>query len=434
MYISNVLENFLIKDTRKSSAFTKTSISGYKTKAVNEQLHNSIIAGNIESACYWSAELISSLKSDNVWKIIMTILTNDINIGNPNLPNYIWTEYNSYLNICKFIDNTRIRNSQIIRNHLAEIVSILCTSIKNTQRVKLPSISVTELNLDKIEKALIGKKHNLIEPLIKDGDAEEIKIAINEFMNYIFTEPGSKLTTLSRFNGCLFWITWTEKWQKYCLNKIGKYGCASRNRNNLDSDTSRNCIWFIWKGMMHLAESSRNDSLQQNIYALHNLYLYNYSPSKKTSKAPILYNAILLLIEKINWNTPIYNKSELITRAIANINLIYSKINSEADKQYKPVEISDYHKKNIKQPNIQLTGGVSKEDLEKIDNRRNYLEMQNQKPKVISKPDKPYIVVENQPVNNNTSHNSNINNVIENLQSCMGGNNMGGVRTIKFNK
>ena len=60
--------------------------------------------------------------------------------------------------------------------------------------------------------------------------------------------------------------------------------------------------------------------------------------------------------------------------------------------------------------------------------------MQNQKPKVISKPDKPYIVVENQPVNNNTSHNSNINNVIENLQSCMGGNNMGGVRTIKFNK
>ena len=113
---------YRIDDIRNISEFSKITITGYQKKQVTDALYSSIISNSIERSCYWAAEIISSGGIDKLWEIFTEIAINNINIGNPLIPGWLYNEYSFYNNYKSKNKNLlEYRNYQYFRNHIAEI-------------------------------------------------------------------------------------------------------------------------------------------------------------------------------------------------------------------------------------------------------------------------------------------------------------------------
>ena len=128
------MNNSIISDNRKKKNFTKNTISGYLKKDVLKNLQNTIQKSELEQACYWTAELISS---GFIWELMLELIfisCKYINVMNNFLPKYIFIETDFLLKIIQLQKKSKIlelRNKQEIRNHFCEFVALLCLSKKS---------------------------------------------------------------------------------------------------------------------------------------------------------------------------------------------------------------------------------------------------------------------------------------------------------------
>ena len=124
-----------INDKRNPSEFKGVSFSKFQKTKVKQELINCIASSKIESACYWTAELICAGHFSDLWEIIITYVSRYIHLGNPKLPLYIALRMDNFKTMLSngFVGNElRLRNNQKIRQLFSEIVTILCLSKKNT--------------------------------------------------------------------------------------------------------------------------------------------------------------------------------------------------------------------------------------------------------------------------------------------------------------
>ena len=125
-----------INDKRNPSEFKGVSFSKFQKTKVKQELINCIASSKIESACYWTAELICAGHFSDLWEIIITYVSRYIHLGNPKLPLYISLRMDNFKTMLSngFVGNElRLRNNQKIRQLFSEIVTILCLSKKKTQ-------------------------------------------------------------------------------------------------------------------------------------------------------------------------------------------------------------------------------------------------------------------------------------------------------------
>ena len=113
---------------------------------------------------------------------------------------------------------------------------------------------------------------------------------------------------------------------------------------------SQDIIWIIWDGIISEAKTRNNDLLMKIINSLLDLFCIRYTNSCKTRRKYVIYFAISLLTETINYNIKLINNETYITNIIKKINLIYKEI-----KKNEILKKIDYLFSNVKKSNLEKT-------------------------------------------------------------------------------
>jgi len=344
------MNNDEINDKRTIEEFRSVTFSEYSRSKVKKILLESLIKGEIEPACYWSAELICSGLYQDIWEIIILYTSRYIYISNPRLPLYIELRLESFREIINngFSENIlKLRNNQKIRKLFAELISMLCFSKKRHAFESLNIKDKEEFNIAKLTTKLKAPKVDYVKNSFKKNDPRELLICINEFAYHISKDSKDII------QAC-YWIEWLIEYENICKNKKIKCQCERRLFASVDNKFQMEIIWIIWDAI--LCESEKRDkNINKIIKSLLNLFCIKYSSGCKKRRKYILYFACNLLTEKVDISIPIIQEKQKIEIIVNKINIIYREI--------KKCEIkpdTDYLFNGLEKNNIEKT-------IEKID-------------------------------------------------------------------
>ena len=336
------MNNDEINDRRSQDEFRSITFSQYSRSKVKKILLESLIKGEIEPACYWCAELISSGLFQDIWEIIILYTSRYIYVSNPRLPLYIDLRFENFKDIINngFSENIlKSRNNEKIRKLFAELMSILCFSRKRHAFESLNIKDKEEFNIVKLTTKLKAPKINYSENCFSKEDPRELLICINEFAYHISKDSKDII------QAC-YWIEWLIEYENICKHKKIKCQCERRTFANVDNKYQMEIIWIIWDAI--LCESQKRDkTIQKIIKSLLNLFCIKYSSGCKKRRKYILYFACNLLTEKVDISIPIIQEKEKVEIIVNKINIIYREIKKNEIKPETDYLFSGLEKNNI---------------------------------------------------------------------------------------
>ena len=326
---------YQINDSRLEKLFQKKTFSNFLKTDVNKAIQKTIIDGKIEASCNWGVEMVISGYTHQLYEKLIILAIRIININNPRLPHLLYRRYEYFYNILNKKYNNHIlslRNDQQIRNHITELICILCKSNKG-KSLGLKKINKSDFNVEVLKSKLEAKSSDYINNLYRPGDPNEFKIITNEFYYHLIDKNYEK---------CVYWLSWINEWEKKMIKKEGYYKCGYRELKNIDVKLYTDYIWFFWEILLKQSMKLNNDVLNHQIQSLYKLFKLDYKPSKKSKRMCMLLNAIKYFTEYYNINNPIILEYHWIVQACGNINYMYNE-----KKQHEIVDKSDMlHKLN----------------------------------------------------------------------------------------
>ena len=335
-----------INDIRQD--FKNITFSNFQKSQAKIELINTIYNCKIENACYWCAEFICAGHFLDLWDIIIIYFCKYIHSGNPKLPIYLSMRYNSFLTILNNGYSTNLmmmRNNKKIRKLFAEIICILCYSVKkhNYQEVKLNKNE--EFDLTNISSRFKAPNVHYIDNILKDDDPKELLIPLNEL---IFNLENKNI-----IDTC-YWFEWILEYENICKKKKKK--CLCQGRTYAPNGNQNDIIWILWDTIFYYSNVENNKNkeniniINKIVKSLYELFIIKYNPPIKKKRKFIIYFFFSLIIENYNFELPITNKNQEIEAIVSKIDSIY--------KEIKKNEISpntDYLFTNLKKSNLEKT-------------------------------------------------------------------------------
>ena len=325
----NTYEN--TKNKNMHTLFDKNmTFSGYKKTQVFQQLKKSILKGEVDKACFWAAELDASSYTEEIWTKIMIFGCKEINYANPNLPTYLYKSFREFKKISNNWSKKEMCDSQELRNRLCEFICILSMSLKK-KFPDYPRIKEEDFKINNMRKKMIATNTNIINGIVNKNNTIEIRIALNEFANYLISESGCT----DSIKNCLFWLDWISYYNKIYKKNIGKeLKCIQMYKNkDIDPKYKANYIWYVWDiifYVLNILETRINYEkyhfLKKNVDNLNNLYKFEINKGNMNTRLIYVKYAILLMKKNIPLNkyenTPCFTNSICI-KACANVNELY---------------------------------------------------------------------------------------------------------------
>jgi len=274
----------------------------------------------MESAVQYGIQLFFSGVVNNLIEKFIIFSSKNINISNPLLPSFL---YNRMLKWHKITDNSKfnkdsvflLRNHPEMRNLVVEIIVVLCLAKKRKLETG-KKIKKTDFIIENFKKNLEAPNTNLIDKICKKEDPSEMKIAINELGYHILK---------GNINFVYFWINWVLEWDKSNTKKYGKYDCAYRAIDGIDSKYSRNVVWLIWD-MVNLTKNIKmknyepgyKTKIDTQFRYLWGLFIFKYSTAQRNKKIPIIIWGINYIINFIDWKIPLIDRPYVLFQSILN--------------------------------------------------------------------------------------------------------------------
>jgi len=309
-----------INDTRKSVDFKNITFSCFARSKVKLKLIQSIHNNDIEPACYWAIELICAGHYNDLWNCIIQYSSKYIHTSNPKLPLYLSKRLEVFKNIINngYSENELyLRNNDTIRKLFAEIITVLCFSKKSHCYENYAIKNNDDFDITNITNRLKADNIEYANGVFKNKDPKEIFIAINEFMFNISDNTQDNITAC-------YWLEWILKIESIYRQKHKKIECERRPFIPVECKYQMNIIWVIWESLIiHSREKKMNEII---INALLSLFCIKYTPNCNRPRKYLLYWAISILTENINYNNPLMKDTNIIKKISNNIDLIYKQI------------------------------------------------------------------------------------------------------------
>lgn len=270
---------------------------GYKRSAAFLELKSSILSGLLDKAIFWAVELDISGTSTRLYENLCQLGATDINLTNPNLPSLLWQVYNIHYHCLKDVKRPQdagFHDYQILRNHLAQLVSVLSLSPK----AKLSKLPVwkrdSEMDLTKYRHRIKKKNLSEITDIVKINDLKEVYIPLNE-IDWAINSSKDASQSKSHF---LFWLSWLVEMERRFPNKAF---CANRDVPNIPSNCATHCAWPVWQIIFKkLEDSTTGLGLRNAVVSLYKLFRTAYQRSKRRNRICYLIYAAQLTIGSIH--------------------------------------------------------------------------------------------------------------------------------------
>jgi len=326
-----ISENCRITDSRKLKDFKEQTFGGYNISQANAALDKAILEDKLEPALHWGLQLFLSGIIASLWSKLIGFASKQINIYNPKLPEFIYNknqEWEEIINNGKFTkDNVLLlRNHSKVRLLLAEMIAVLVLS-KKRKINQLPKIKKEEFIIDKFKSKLEAKDSRLIDNIISDGDPSEIRIAVNEMAHHIYNKNTNKT---------LYWLNWILEWEKINSKKYGKYECASRSIEGVDSKFFKDVVWLIWTVIHKIKQLNSGvgfgggtSERDKQIQSLWKLYTNKFTPAARAKKQSYIIWTILYLTETVNYAIPLVDRPKILFQSILGFDKIVSTLKSQ---------------------------------------------------------------------------------------------------------
>ena len=331
-----------INDIREITHFKGVSFSQFRKTDVIKELIKSLLDGKVESACYWSAELICSGHFLDLWDTIILFFSKYIHLGNPKLVNYIELRFTQFKHILKngyLEQELKLRDNIKIRKLFAEIIIIFHYSKK---KHPLTEIKIQSTHLDALHSQYKYKAPTLsyINEYLLEEDLKDLIIPLNEFSFNLSLHGKNGL------DAC-YWIEWLIQFEKKCIaqhiNILGR-----RNFPDIPSKFQTDMVFCVWSIILGEAKV-RSELIKRMVESSFTLFCLKYSAGSFKKRKYLIYFSVELLTSEIS-NIPIVEDKSKIEQLLSNLNIIY--------KQIKKKEVSpgtDYLFTNIKNNNLEKT-------------------------------------------------------------------------------
>lgn len=335
-----------INDIRTASEFKSISFSNYKTTAVIKELLNSMINCKIESACYWSAELICAGHYSELWNTILIFLGKHIHLGNPKLPIYIENRFNKFKEIVSngYIDNElSMRNNEKIRKIFAEIICVLCFSKKKHSIDPIKIKTEDEFDMVNMTSKFKAPSIDFAQDSFMKDDPKELFIPINELAYTISMKSKDTIAACK-------WIEWIIEFERLCKRKKEKCICERRTFAPVQEKFQMDIVWLIWDVLLKETTKRNNELCKRIIMSTMNIFSIKYTPAVKKRRRFLMYFVVGLLTEQINYNIDIISNKDDIDKIISKINVIYKQIKNSEEKPN-----TDYLFNGLEKSNLEKT-------------------------------------------------------------------------------
>jgi hypothetical protein len=333
-----------INDIREPKDFKGITFSEFKKTDVKKELITNLYKSKIESACYWSSELICAGHYSDLWDIIIGFYTKHIHIGNAKLVTYLELRINNFKTLLKngYVDQElRLRNNSQMRKLFCEVMCVLCEAKKSHSYAEV-KVKKEDFDLTQMTERFKAPDIKYIEDIFLKDDPKELFISANEFA-YNLSEEGKNCV------GACYWMEWIIEFETICKQKKERFCCERRIFAEVDPRCQMDIIWIIWDVFLTISKK-HNTLIQRIVKSALNLFCLRYRPNCHKKRKHIMYFIIGIFTESFSIEEEIVkdkNKIQVITNGI---HKIYKQIKKN---EHSPG--TEYLYKNIKSSNLEKT-------------------------------------------------------------------------------
>ena len=296
----------IISDKRTIDQFRTTTFSKYQRTAVKKELLQSLIQSKIEPSMYWLIELLCSGHVCDIWEIILFFYAKHIHISNPKLPFYIESRFTIFKQCIQEHNELTIRNNEVVRKLLSEIITILCLSHKH-HSYEIITFNVSDFNLLTTDR-LKAPSVEFIGTIFKPEDPKALFVPFNELAYMIHVKK--------TLDAC-YWIEWL-------LEYTSKKKCSATIRT-LCAKNQTDCIWILWELLLHIS-SKLHETIQKIMKSVLSLFCIRYTPACNERRRFLLYYAISLCCETIQLDIPMLEQKNVIDPIYEKCKVLYKNI------------------------------------------------------------------------------------------------------------
>lgn len=317
----SITENSKFNDIRTEDGFRGISFSNYKLTEVRKQLIKNINGGKLEESCYWTAEMVASGHYSELWESILEFFGKYIHNGNPKIPIYLVKRYETFRNIINqghYNYALDLRNNQTIRQIFAEIISILCLSVKKPAFEMVKLMKEEEFDLTMLKERLKAKETTYTCDIFDKEDPKELFIAINE-LGYHINGP------VPNMKEACYWVEWLVEFDTICRKKKMKTKCKLRDID-VEHKYKRDSIWLLWELLEISASKKTNPLVVSIVNSTKQLFCVKYSLCTAKKRKYLLYFVLEILIEYVSNHIELIYDKDRLKQVLSNIDAVYKQI------------------------------------------------------------------------------------------------------------
>jgi hypothetical protein len=310
-----------IEDVRGERDFRGITFSGFQASAVVQKLQQACADRSVESACYWTAELVCAGHFAKLWECVGVIAGHRHAAASPRIPMFLAMRFADFKRI---IDagyagrELELRNSGQVRRLFAEIVAVLCASRRHHPPQPVRINPDKDFDLGALAGRLEAPNTSFAGDVFQDGDPKELFVAVNELCYHLRPQQANAVSSC-------YWVEWLSAFARRCASRGQCVAALPRDFPPVPDSCRTDPIWLAWGAVLRVAKE-RGELTVRGVDDLLTLYCIRYTRGCKQRRRPLLYAAVSFVTAPIDFSVPAAADPQAIRNIVSKADAVYREI------------------------------------------------------------------------------------------------------------